>query len=200
MTSTYAAIIRQNMHRLFAMDPAERAAALPARIEAGELHFVAFGQHCILHVDGITLNGREETGPLGIVISLYALHAVGAEMIREPFTSFKELPGSMPYVGAFANRTEQALCRVTDKLSATLPMVMDHLNGLTAGQGLGGDWAFIVHPLPKIALCYVVYAADDEFPASVTCLFSNNAACFMPTDGLADVGEYTTRAIIDLAG
>ena len=39
---------------------------------------------------------------------------------------------------------------------------------------------------------------DEEFPASVTCLFSQNALSFMPLDGLADVAEYTSKAIIQL--
>jgi len=52
--------------------------------------------------------------------------------------------------------------------------------------------------LPKIALCYIFYLPDEEFPASVTCLFSNNARLFMPLDGLADVAEYTSRRIIEI--
>ena len=39
---------------------------------------------------------------------------------------------------------------------------------------------------------------DEEFPASVTCLFSANALSFMPLDGLADVAEYTSKEIIRL--
>ncbi len=62
----------------------------------------------------------------------------------------------------------------------------------------GSDFSFIVYPLPKIALCYIFYEADDDFPASVTCLYSNNANQFMPVDGLADVGEYTSRKILNL--
>jgi hypothetical protein len=40
--------------------------------------------------------------------------------------------------------------------------------------------------------------ADDEFPASVTCLFSSNANQFMPAIGLADVGEYTSKKMLSL--
>ena len=54
------------------------------------------------------------------------------------------------------------------------------------------------YPLPKIALCYIFYEADDDFPALVTCLFSNNVNQFLPVDGLADVGEYISRKILNL--
>ena len=65
---------------------------------------------------------------------------------------------------------------------------------------MGGDFSFVVYPLPKIALCYIFYDPDEDFPASVTCLFSNNARRFLPLDGLADVGEYTSRKILEIVG
>ncbi|MBC2717373.1 MAG: DUF3786 domain-containing protein [Desulfobacteraceae bacterium] len=58
------------------------------------------------------------------------------------------------------------------------------------------NFSFTVYPLPKIALCYIFYEADHEFPASVTCLYSNNARFFLPVDGLADGGEYTSKKIL----
>jgi len=45
------------------------------------------------------------------------------------------------------------------------------LKGEKAPAGTGRDFSFIVYPLPKIALCYIFYEADDDFPASVTCLY-----------------------------
>ncbi|MDX2498596.1 MAG: DUF3786 domain-containing protein [Desulfobacterales bacterium] len=42
------------------------------------------------------------------------------------------------------------------------------------------------------------YEADDDFSASATCLFSNNALSFLPIDALADVGEYTSKKILHL--
>ena len=53
-----------------------------------------------------------------------------------------------------------------------------------------------LNPLPKIALCYHFYLPDEDFPANVTCLYANNADRFLPTDALADVGEYMSRALI----
>jgi len=52
--------------------------------------------------------------------------------------------------------------------------------------------------LPKIALLLIFYLPDEDFPASATCLFSSNARSFMPLDGLADVAEYTSNALIGL--
>ncbi|MEJ2040886.1 MAG: DUF3786 domain-containing protein [Desulfosarcinaceae bacterium] len=102
------------------------------------------------------------------------------------------------YRGAFANRTEQALVQAVGRIAAAREKILACLQGDRAPSGTSGDFAFVVRPLPKIALCYVFYEADEEFPPSVTCLYSQNAHLFMPTDGLADVGEYTSRTILDL--
>ena len=75
---------------------------------------------------------------------------------------------------------------------------METFGGEDASHTAGGDFSFVVYPLPKIALCYIFYEADDDFTASATCLYSNNADAFMPIDGLADVGEYTSKAILEI--
>ena len=60
------------------------------------------------------------------------------------------------------------------------------------------NYAKIVQTNLKKLYCYILYEADEDFPAAVTCLYSSNADRFMPMDGLADVGEYTSKKIIDL--
>jgi hypothetical protein len=195
MPSNYAAIIQENLKKLFTLDRSARAAAMPARLEGDAFVFRAFGEACRLTESGIRLDGCPEDGPRGIIISLYALHACAEAFRLEPFRSFKEIPNSAPYAGAFANRTEQSLVPAVDRLAVRRDDIFALMEGSEAPSGLGGDLAFIVRPLPKIALCYLCYFADEDFPAGVTCLYSNNADRFLPTDALADVGEYTSRKL-----
>lgn len=198
MTSNYTAIIKNNLKKIFALDLNERAAALSAQIDGDTLIFNAFGAQCRLDAEDLTLDGKAEDGPKGIITSLYALHAGREEMLLEPFKSFKEMPDSAPYVGAFANRTEQALVPAVENLRSRLDAIRARLSGSDAPAAVSGDFAFIVRPLPKISLCYVCYLPDEEFPAGVTCLYSNNAHLFLPTDALADVGEYTSKTILTI--
>lgn len=198
MSSNYAAIIRDNLETLYTLDLDERAGALPARLEGDALTFRAFGARCRLTPAGITLDGRPEDGPRGIIISLYALHATSDDCRLAPFKSFKEMPDSAPYAGAFTNRTEQSLVPAVERLEANRDGISALLDGFEAPPGISGDLAFVVRPLPKIALCYVCYLADEDFPAGVTCLYSNNADRFLPTDALADVGEYTSQILAAL--
>ena len=87
-------------------------------------------------------------------------------------------------------------CRTSPPCTASGRAVAEGLQGRSP-QGDGpGDWALVLEPLPKIALCYHFYLPDEDFPANVTCLYANNADRFLPTDALADVGEYMSRALI----
>ena len=61
-----------------------------------------------------------------------------------------------------------------------------------------GDFSFRLQPLPKVWLEFICYLSDEDFPASVTCLYSQNADRFLTTDALADVGEYTVKKIITM--
>jgi hypothetical protein len=197
MQSNYAAIIKRNIETLFSDDLPSRAAAMAAQLEGQRLIFPAFGSQCRISTDGVWLDNERQTGPQGIILSLYALHAISEQCRLEPFKAFKELPNSAPYAGAFASHTEQPLTTLVDRILDQRQALMDHFDGQPAPENLSGDGAIIVRPLPKIALCYIFYVADEDFPASVTCLLSNNCAAFLPLDGLADTGEYTSRAIID---
>jgi hypothetical protein len=200
MSDNYAAIIRSNLEKLYADTTAQLDRNLPATRSGETFRFDAFGRDCRLTPRGIFLDDQPETGVPGILISLYGLRANPAAMVARPFKSFKDFPDSMPYIGAFSTHTEHLLLPHVAAIRQVRPRIADTLAG-SAGAVAGidsGDFAIQVRPLPKIGLCYIFYLADEEFPASVTCLFSANALAFMPIDGMADVGETTSRRILEL--
>ena len=194
----YAKLIVKNLDRLQKRSLADLARALPADIEGDQVVFKTFGRQCRLSPQGIVLGETPETGVVGILISLYALHANQQLQVLEPLKSFKEFPDSMPYAGAFASHTENILVPHVARIEAARQRILEAFDGHDADAAVSGDFSFIVRPLPKISLCYIFYHADEDFPAAVTCLYSNNASEFMPIDGQADVGEYTSRKILEL--
>lgn len=197
MPNKYAKIVEQNIKLMFSDDLPSRAEAMGAEFNGQAMTFNAFGARCRLTTDGVWLDDEQQTGPKGIILSLYALHAITENCRIEPFKAFKELPNSTPYAGAFSSHTEQPLTLLVDRILDNQHSLIDHFDGMPAPTHLSGDGALIVRPLPKIVLCYIFYKADEDFPASATCLLSNNASAFLPLDALADTGEYTSRAIID---
>jgi len=198
MTDNYAKIVQDNLDQLYSDLPEDLAKNLPGKQDGNRFVFDAFGEKCVIEPRGIVLDGREQTSVFGILISLYALYARSDSSVLLPLKSFREFPDSMPYVGAFTTHTELLLVPHVAKIKSEVKIIIETLKGENAPAETGGDFSFIVYPLPKIALCYIFYEADDDFPASVTCLYSNNARNFLPVDGLADVGEYTSRIILKL--
>jgi hypothetical protein len=193
MPTNYEILADQNIARLFSQTPPDLDIRLGAERRGDSYFFQAFGEPCCLSASGITLSGAPVTGPRGLIISLYALHAVPDPMTLEPFKSFKDLPNSMPYQGAFSANSERILIPHVRWIEGKQKEIKKTLDGV---DGTNGDFSFTLHPLPKIALCYIFYLDDEEFPASATCLFSSNALSFIPLDGLADTGEYTSKEII----
>ena len=198
MTSNYEKLLRKNLRSLYNNRPENLDTRLPAVQKDNLFHFRAFGEDCCLGPEGINLSGKPAKGTEGLLISLYAIH-VGPDPVHiEPFKAFRDLPGSMPYQNAFTVNSERVLIPYVSRIREVQGFILDLFNGQLHPEGVTEDFSFVIYPLPKIALCYIFYLPDEEFPASCTCLFSANAPAFMPIDGLADVAEYTSRRIIQL--
>jgi hypothetical protein len=216
MMNTYEKTIQDNLSRLYQDLPENLDQILPAKRQGEKFALKAFGESCIIQPGAIFIGDAKESGALGILISLYALHANADPCIAAPFKAFREFPNSMPYAGAFATHTENILIPHIEKIEHGINRIEETLGGeigtadnvavannVAAANKVAdaikvGDFSFCVCPLPKIMLNYIFYRADDEFPAAASCLYSNNAHAFLPIDALADTGEYTSKKIIDL--
>ena len=197
--TNYEALIRNNLASAFAEGPESLAKRLPGISDLEGITFRAFGSTCRVTPDAVLLDDRAESGPRGVVLSLYVAGAAPDDMVPAPMVSFRDLPGSMPYQGAFVANAERPLVPRVPEIRAAAPRILRALGGSEAPpEETPGDFSLLLFPLPKVALLYIFYLPDEEFPASATCLFSNNARRFMPLDGLADTAEYTTRMLLEL--
>ena len=194
--SAYAGLIRGHLEALFQEDTAVLVSYPGVSVSQDGFDMTAFGRPCRISPAGILLDGETEWGPRGIIVALLARHAVPDMVVETPWRAFRELPDSAPYVGAFRAHTEQILVPYVPALHRRQAAIGEAFQARPPEDDSPGDWSLVVTPLPKIALCYHFYLPDEDFPANVTCLFSNNAHRFLPTDALADVGEYMSRAMI----
>lgn len=198
--SAYADIIRGHLADVFQGEAGIWADYPGVTATASGFELTAFGGPCRLTPEGIFFDDRPEWGPRGVIVALLARHAAPERAVETPWQAFRELPNSAPYVGAFRSHTEQVLVPHVPALHRRQAAIGQALHGRAPEGGGPGDWSLVLEPLPKIRLCYHFYLPDEDFPANVTCLYSNNAHRFLPTDALADVGEYTSRALIDRLG
>ena len=198
MPTGYEKILRENLTRAYENGEHRLEETLPATRRGRRLVFSAFGEECSLEPAKIAFSGKPDPGPKGLIISLYAAHSNPGPVILEPFKAFKDLPGSMPYQGAFTANTEKVLVPHVLNIKENMSRIAQAFPSQSPPVGGGGDFSLLLYPLPKVALLFIFYLPDEDFPASATCLFSANALSFMPLDGLADVAEYTSRALINL--
>ncbi len=198
MTDSYGAIRNDYLKRAWGRGSVELQRALPAVAENGNLHFRAFGEDCVLESDRILLGTTEAAGPEALLIAMYACHVTEQPLRLHPLKAFKELPGSMPYHGAFAANAERILVPLVPAIRRNQETLVRVFSGKENDDAVTGDFSFTLYPLPRIALYYVFNLPDDEFPASVTALFGASSVHAMPLDGLADVAEYTARRMITL--
>lgn len=196
MSEQYLQIQKEHLKEARARGKNTLEQALPAKLEDDCFYFQAFGEICGLCSEGISLGGKPATGPEGILISLYACSVRDEPAITHPLQSFKELPNSGPYQGAFVSRAEQILVPYVPAIQSQQQRIAQRFSGSINKDAPSGDFSFTLYPLPRIPLYYLFYLPDEEFPAAVTCLFAADATKHLSVDGLADVAEYTGKRII----
>ncbi len=62
-----------------------------------------------------------------------------------------------------------------------------------------GDGAIELYILPKVPVCFIVWAGDDEFPAKASILFDATAADQIPLDALGAAVDLAVNALTEAA-
>jgi hypothetical protein len=104
----------------------------------------------------------------------------------------------MGYQPAFTMNAEKILIPHVESIQKRKEELIARFSGAPNKDVKRYDFSFTLYPLPKIPLYYLFNLPNEEFPATVTCLFSSNADRFLPVEGVADTAEYTAKKIIQL--
>lgn len=198
MNEQYLLIQKEHLEAALSRGNEVLEQALPARSDGACFYFRAFGDDCELCSQGISLGGEPLTGAEGILVALYCRYVRNEPPMLHPLQSFKELPDSAPYQGAFVSRSELVLVPHVLAIQQQQQKIAERFSGRINADAPSGDFSFTLYPLPRIPLYYIFYLPDEEFPAAVTCLFAADATEHLTVDGLADVAEYTAKRIISL--
>lgn len=198
MPENFLEIQEEYLRKVWLRLPEELEKVLPAQRLGNCFRFRAFGDPCELYPHEIILGGQQLLGPEGILIAMYANQVINEPLQLHPLKSFKEFAQSMPYHGAFTINSEKILQPYVSAIQKHQLDLTALFSGTLNTDPPSGDFSFTLYPLPRIALYYMFYLPDEEFPSSVACLFGANATHFMPVAGLADTAEYTARKIIEL--
>jgi hypothetical protein len=92
VSDNYAKLVSKNLEALYNNIPDGLEDALGAKKVGNEFFFRAFGKDCHISPHGIFLDNDKQTGVLGILISLYGLHASHKPFVMNPLKHLKNLP------------------------------------------------------------------------------------------------------------
>lgn len=125
---------------------------------------------------------RQDSVPMAakVVILHYLLTAQGHGLSGQ-LISFKEIPGGMIYLQPFNGRVLGGFKFVFGKNAGLLAKAGQKLGARNAGFG---DASVTLDVLPRIPITYVIWEADEEFPANATVLFDDTAKYYLPTEDL----------------
>jgi len=198
MSEKILQIQKDYLQKTWARPIQELEEAIPARHEGSAFHFQAFGEPCEIRRDEIILGGEPIRGAEGLLIAIYSSLATTEPVQLQPLKAFKQFPGGMGYQPAFATNAERILIPHVESIQKRKEELIARFSGNLNKDVKRYDFSFTLYPLPKIPLYYLFNLPNEEFPATVTCLFSTNADRFLPVEGVADTAEYTAKKIIQL--
>lgn len=116
------------------------------------------------------------------ILILHYLTTANGAPLQNKWISFKELPDGAIYIGPFTNRAINPMLKIFAEKQKELVDLAQSLGGRVETLG---DTSVTINAFPKIPITYVIYSADEEFPASGNILFDGSASCYLPTEDYA---------------
>jgi len=116
-----------------------------------------------------------------LIILHYLVTATGTPA-RGELVTFKDLPEGHMYYPTFYKRTVKLLLKKFGAAPAGIVEAAASLGGVRAEMG---DAAVTVQALPKVAVTWVLWRGDEEFPAEGSVLFDRGIADCLPTEDIA---------------
>jgi hypothetical protein len=141
----------------------------------------------------VTSDGRE-VGPAWRILALHYL-AVAVRPDRvAPRITFDDLPTARSYGDVYRSRVIGRLCATVGRQKETLCQAAGSLGGRAVD---GGDIAYNFDVFPRVEVCLIWHAADEEFPASATLLLPENIEAFFCPEDIVVLSEGVVARLAD---
>ncbi len=175
------------------MDPLLIAQNAQVTFQRGESSFLLpfLNRTCrVEHPSGIIYNsdGSRVSQYLSIIMLHYLAIADGTPLSNR-LVSFRHLPGGDIYMAPFQGRA------VTPFLKTFGSRPEDFERGALAlggYRGEGSGTSMVVPVMPRVPLCFVIWAGDEEFSPSATILFDQAASSYLSTEDYAHLPAIIT--------
>lgn len=116
------------------------------------------------------------------ILILHYLTTANGQAVENSWISFKELPDGAIYNDPFTRRTIKPMLDTFSAKPENMILIGERMGGK---KGEFGDISVILPVFPQVAITYVIWEGDEEFPASGTVLFDRSAKSYLPTEDYA---------------
>lgn len=136
----------------------------------------------------VSLLSGAESVPISerLLILHYLVTAKGTPVRDEPI-SFKELPEGMVYYPTFYKRAIKPLLSKYGASPERLIEAAARSGGVAVHQG---DAAVTVRAFPRVAVTWVLWGGDEEFPAEGTILVDRSIQDYLPTEDIVVLCQF----------
>lgn len=128
------------------------------------------------------LKGNAEVSLTNKILMLHYLTTANGQPLVKNWISFKELPDGAIYNDPFTRRTIKPMLDTFSDNPENLVRLAEEIGGMA---GDIGDVSVTLPVFPQVAITYVIWEGDEEFPATGTVLFDSSAKSYLPTEDYA---------------
>jgi hypothetical protein len=114
--------------------------------------------------------------------------SAGRHVKVDKLVNFKDFSGGYAYENAFYRRVVEVVVKLFGNCPSDLVAASDVLGGKVLEHG---DCSVEIEALPGIPLTFILWAAEEELPASVKVLFDESAGKFLNVEDLSWISDLT---------
>jgi hypothetical protein len=130
------------------------------------------------------------------VLILHYLLQVTEAPLTMNWITFREIPSGEFYYSAFVKRAKEPLVKTFGHRPQLLADLGSQLGGTRWEEG---DVSVYFQAFPKIPVCLVLWAGDDEFPPDGNILFDASIAQFLSAEDVAVLSGMVIYPLVGLA-
>jgi hypothetical protein len=203
MQEAYLASYRKAVAALAALDLGEVAGSRGAVCRGRLLELEYFGQPVAVELpEGPEGEARFRPPELPLAEKILILHYLGSAAASEPpgsdrLVSFQQLAGASFYEPAYRKRGPSRIAR---RFGQDLPAFGRACRAMGWTEEKLGDAAYGGPLLPRVRCVVVLHRGDEEFPAEVNLLFSEQVARLVPLEDVAVLAGLVATRLAREAG
>ncbi len=177
----------------------QKSGALLQTVDSGKrilIDYLNQTYHITVPEVTITLSNSKEPVAVRerILILDYLIRADGKPLVGELIT-YKDLPEGMVYFPTFYKRT---IKRIIENFGIEPDRFIKAGEGLGGKQADYGDASITIKAFPCVAVTFVLWRGDSEFPAEGNILFDRTISGYLSTEDINVLCEMITWKLIKL--